>query len=588
LNITESSNKRIPTRMSSMEHNTNSFVSTTPNFCQTRGRNSTAFDRGVTETHRGMSTAEEATAETTTTTTTNKSAESLLAHELNKLSFRERESINEEIHGIGVGAAVDDETPERLAESFRRLQSELEGLCRTHGGVGGIASAFQRSQNVVVRGGGATPYAATAETYLNSEELRIMFLRCERFDPKKAALRLCRFADLMHDLYGDTGLERAIKLSDIPDDEVAIMRSGRCQVLGARDQAGRRVYVHFFSEAFSALSIETRLRVVMYYSMTLLYNDISTQRNGVVCLGWLHNVQIKAEYLRTGEKVHGRLSHAMPLRVGAIHYFHPSTDHYDRTVSFALAKIITGLITQYKPHVRVHLGSAMESFYVLESFGISSKQFPVDLSTGKIDLTNNERWLKIRASEERAPKKPRSSSRRRLVECPSQSDVLLGRGKVIMYHPGNIVFRHYIDFKLESYTKLRTKKDSVHWTRGVVQSFQKQYDARFLREERIDGTDFMAWVEVPNDVARNKVRIAFRDARSRLAAAGGRSRGGDTTADSKAAGEDSGSRTPTTTTSSSSSVSAGRTNALEGRTMMCGSPKSFLHGLRFDECDRCL
>mmetsp|Transcript_21050 Transcript_21050/g.49933 ORF Transcript_21050/g.49933 Transcript_21050/m.49933 type:complete len:248 (-) Transcript_21050:1287-2030(-) len=194
----------------------------------------------------------------------------------------------------------------------------------------------------------------------------------------------------------------------------------------------------------------------------------------------------------------------------------------------------------------------MESFYVLESFGISSKQFPVDLSTGKIDLTNNERWLKIRASEERAPKKPRSSSRRRLVECPSQSDVLLGRGKVIMYHPGNIVFRHYIDFKLESYTKLRTKKDSVHWTRGVVQSFQKQYDARFLREERIDGTDFMAWVEVPNDVARNKVRIAFRDARSRLAAAGGRSRGGDTTADSKAAGEDSGSRTPTTTTSSSS------------------------------------
>ena len=285
-------------------------------------------------------------------TTKNESAESLLAHELNKLTFRERESINEEIHGIGVdtGAATDNVTPETLSEYFRGLQAELDRLCSTDGGVGGTAFAFQRSQNLYCGGSGGNQ-----GTYLNSEDLRIMFLRCERFDVKKAAVRLCHFADLIYYLYGDTGLERKAKLSDISEDELEIMKSGRCQNLRARDRAGRRIYVHFYSEPWSYLPMKTRLRIVTYYAMSML-SDPSSQRRGIVLLFWMHNFQIKVDRFISAGTVHGRLERSLPIRVGAAHYFLPSSDSYEQKGTFAVAKIISRVTHQFKPHTRLHWG----------------------------------------------------------------------------------------------------------------------------------------------------------------------------------------------------------------------------------------
>lgn len=83
-----------------------------------------------------------------------------------------------------------------------------------------------------------------------------------------------------------------------------------------------------------------------------------------------------------------------------------------------------------------------------------------------------------------------------------------------MNHPGNTMFRNLIHCNLEVYSNLQTRTESTAWTWGFVRKLKRENGARFLKEERI-GTDTTVWIEVSNEMARNKVRIAFRDAKKR-------------------------------------------------------------------------
>lgn len=136
------------------------------------------------------------------------SVDALLANELNKLSFQERESINEEIHGVDVRNLGVEETPQLLRESFQQLNIELEQIRPER-------VLFDRSQKLF----GST-------TYLNTEEFRIMFLRCDLFDCRKAAIRLCDFVDLVHELYGDVALRRRTYLTDMTELERRMLLAG--------------------------------------------------------------------------------------------------------------------------------------------------------------------------------------------------------------------------------------------------------------------------------------------------------------------------------------------------------------------------
>jgi len=172
--------------------------------------------------------------------------------------------------------------------------------------------------------------------------------------------------------------------------------------------------------------------------------------------------------------------------------------------------MVSGIAGRIKQHMRIHTGSAMECIYVLESFGISSKYNPLNIATGEIDTTNFKRWVGLQAAREENLK-----LHKQIIECPNHSDILFGRGQIVMNHPGNIMFRNFIQSKLEVYSNVRSKKESTQWTWGAVRTLKNEYGARFLKEEKF-GKDITAWTEVSNEIARSKVRIAFRDARTRL------------------------------------------------------------------------
>jgi len=280
------------------------------------------------------------------------SADTILANELNKLTFRERESINEEIHGIDVRNIEElrsaEETMELLKKSFRELDIEIKKLCSAHGNnVGEIAYAFNRSQKLY----GSTPEKGT---YLNKNEIRIMFIRCERFDCQKAAIRLCRFADLMYDLYGDVGLERNAKMSDLSDEEILKLKQGCCQLFPGRDRAGRRIYAHFFSSTWQMLSTKSRCRIAAYVFMNLLLNDVLSQRRGIVAVIWIREEnQIDVNDFIIRGQVMSRTSIAVPMRVGATHFCFPTIKSVKNE---AIVHMISGIARQIKPHLRIHSG----------------------------------------------------------------------------------------------------------------------------------------------------------------------------------------------------------------------------------------
>lgn len=278
----------------------------------------------------------------------NESVDSILANELNKLSFRERESINDEIHGIDIDrkyieeSGAIEETPELLSKHFRDMETELDWLRSTEGGFGKSAFAFNRSQELF----------ASSGTYLNTTELRIMFLRCERFDCKKAARRLCLFADLMSQNFGDFALQRPILLSDLSDEEVAIIESGYSQILPGRDRAGRRIYINFADDRFIPENV--RIRIPVYFLMKMLWTDVETQRRGIVAVMWMHNLSKMDfhDFVLKG-KTQNRCLACLPVRIGAGHYCFPTIES---SKNAAFTQIISRYTSVLRPHIRIHTG----------------------------------------------------------------------------------------------------------------------------------------------------------------------------------------------------------------------------------------
>jgi hypothetical protein len=280
-----------------------------------------------------------------------KSIDEVMANELNKLSFKERESINEEIHGIDVPNAGVDESPELLRKSFNELDVELQKLRPE-------CAAFDRSQRLF----GAT-------TYLNTEEFRIMFLRCDLFDCKKASRRFCDYADLMLEIFGDFALQRRPCLTDLTDLELRILEAGGYQVLPGRDRAGRRILGNLAFDAPKEFGVLSRLRTSIYVVLSIL-EDVETQQKGAIGISWWHNVSVDDFIIR--KKVHERVN-CVPLRLGAYHCCIPSEVKSGRIgkenndngnsggVSTGMAQAIKamavlGMSSNLRPHLRFHAG----------------------------------------------------------------------------------------------------------------------------------------------------------------------------------------------------------------------------------------
>ena len=206
----------------------------------------------------------------------------VLAEQFYSLPVKDRNAINEEIHGVQSMACV--ETSESIVESLRLLSIELEKLPMQY------RLIYRRACEPRI----GDPPAQRNFCYVKSENFQLAFLRCEFFDAKKAALRMAKYLELVYDLYGEEALRRPLRVDDFQSkEEIEVMDAGHQQLLPFRDRCGRRVlFVHgdmnLPSSSLKDRSILSKgpAMKVLLYIWSVLLEDVEAQRKGLVVIFW--------------------------------------------------------------------------------------------------------------------------------------------------------------------------------------------------------------------------------------------------------------------------------------------------------------
>jgi hypothetical protein len=92
---------------------------------------------------------------------------------------------------------------------------------------------------------------------------------------------------------------------------------------------------------------------------------------------------------------------------------------------------------------------------------------------------------------------------------PTSSDVLCGRGKMSVDHPGNKAFRCIIALHLDTYLAVRHRRAKTVLVADLVKTL-REYGVKFVKKDPKSG----GWCDVGDQEAHKKVGHAFRDAHS--------------------------------------------------------------------------
>mmetsp|Transcript_9306 Transcript_9306/g.26579 ORF Transcript_9306/g.26579 Transcript_9306/m.26579 type:complete len:524 (-) Transcript_9306:33-1604(-) len=421
------------------------------------------------------------------------SADALLVKELNALSIHERQQVYEDIHGI---SSVIEETPELIEKSVHAMQVELK---RTRGN---IRAAYDKA-------------IFLCPTKFMSNEFLLQFLRCEGFDrPKKAAARCLNYFDFKLEMFGYEKLCKTITLDDLDEDDRIFLSTGALQMLGT-DRSGRPIIVSFPRKRRIFKSFVNIGRAYWYiHQVALEYPDAS--KLGAVVIMYDAGIQSDCatpdeqfrqyyhmNYLKGGSKYFS----SIPIQLAGFHFCH---NNPRLVVPMTTIQFIIG--THGRVRFRVHNGSHTECMYILMTFGISMRNFPVDES-GFVTLDDFHKWILQRQAiehskyhNEHIANITNDGSNEKISEMmlyPKANDILLGRGKPFQIHPGNLFLSDFVDKYYSRYQTCR-KYEKTTLTIQIV-AMVKQSGSRFVKK------DGKFWVCVDDDRAREKVSHTFRN-----------------------------------------------------------------------------
>jgi hypothetical protein len=142
-----------------------------------------------------------------------------LAKELNELTVHEREKVLDDIHGV---AEVTKETPEFLDTCLRDLDQALSGTPK------GRRKALDRA-------------ILFKPSLLDDVKFKLIFLRAEEYDAKKAANRLEKHFARKLELFGEDKLAKKITLDDLDENCMKVLNEGPMLELPHTDQTGRPI-----------------------------------------------------------------------------------------------------------------------------------------------------------------------------------------------------------------------------------------------------------------------------------------------------------------------------------------------------------
>lgn len=508
---------------------------------------------------------------TATGTTDGKEVDDLLSKELMKMDVYDRNSITEEIHGVKCLAPI--ETPEFVHYKLVELQTEIDAtydkpnydkaqdlaLARSRERTTSSTSTTnssteqqnhhpnhmqhhqqqQHPNNIGKNNGQDQQYHHLPKCYVNTNEFRMKFLRCELFDTKQACIRMLKYLDLMVELYGLFALERPIRLSDFTKKEVQILRAGYYQLWPFRDRSGRRI-ISIVGNLGTEYEPTIRLKAYFYFWM-IASNDVESQQKGVVFLVWpssnfkrdedtgsscddnISNIptadgttassptksastfQQRKIPSQLDRELHDKCNAAAPIRLAAVHFCFPNNPFFH-----LLRSVMTMTLgIHYRRRLKFHVGEGTELQYILKSYGIPIENLPIT-DTGNIKTTYLKQWLRIRKIiEVKMLSTGRSTKNTSIIECPRSVDVVFRPGTSMLCNPGNVTFRGMIEANQYRNTVKRTDKEKVAFE--IIDTI-KGLGGRFLLHEPLG-----YWTDISDDPSVvDKITISYRDHKTKI------------------------------------------------------------------------
>eukprot|EP00980_Cylindrotheca_fusiformis_P012514 scaffold3074_cov108-Cylindrotheca_fusiformis.AAC.1 len=428
-----------------------------------------------------------------------KQTEALLAGEMSKLSIEEMSKAQDDVHCIGQTII---ETPELIHRALVEFGEEARAQSNTVYKV-----ALQQNRK-----------------YVEGEAFRLKFLRCNLFEIKSSVSQMMKFLQYKAKYFGIDKLGSDIMLSDLTNEDRDLLQSGFFHVQQCKDRSGRNV-VWFFNGFLGMWKKDVMIRAHYFLNFNILTSDPELQKRG--------NVLVYYDTAQPGNNAMHRLkmseqieildfTASVPCRYSGFHVC-LKTGKDTLALNNAVVACATRIIPRYtRVRTRLHYGSDMELQYKLQDHGISLKTCPVD-ENGVVLQDVAKIWYEksvlngvfngySSASDKGSDSSSDNGSSMTKV-APSdcflgvrRNDVLLGRGTVVQFRPGNICFRNFLNEHYDAYdTASRVTKGRIV---AELSQTLKSKGVRFLKA----GKD-KKWVECDDREVEETIARRFRSAR---------------------------------------------------------------------------
>ena len=164
----------------------------------------------------------------------------------------------------------------------------------------------------------------------------------------------------------------------------------------------------------------------------------------------------------------------------------------------------------FQARCKVHSGSTQERICSLLTYGIPSDVHPIG-PEGDIKTRRHREWLKSCATLESWIRQGKLHSAtasvpvREIVIIPATNDVLLGRGKRSIVHPGSVQLNRLVDETMEEYLS-GTKAVKTAITIRLIAQVKEEFQGRFLEQDAKSGV----WLIASDDIVRLRISQRFR------------------------------------------------------------------------------
>ncbi|CAJ1937025.1 unnamed protein product [Cylindrotheca closterium] len=400
---------------------------------------------------------------------------SLVAAELNKLTFQERETVYEEVHAIG---ATDHQNQISDEEMQRLINQTREHIATT-----------RRNKQAYNRAVFLNP------EYVDSDHFLSLFVIGEKLVPLNAAKKVIDHFAIKAELFAPHLLAKKITFQDLDEEDQRSLLSGSYQAVGT-DLAGRTVVMGCPCHEYKTVDNQVR---ALWYILSKIVADKSTRKKGLVFLYYVSSALSNDNghidmYLKASS-----VQKALPLVVKGFHFCYEH--EIFRPIMSAMQMVIGN---RMRLRFRSHYGSTVEINYSLQTFGIPGSIFPFERN-GKLSLDKFRNYLTTVIQQEGEEEVKNGDT----IFCPTSVDVLLGRGRHPQEHLGNLNLAELVDAHTGTYASIPKKgKKELHMS--IVRSVQGQ-GGRFLKR----GPRGEGWEVVGDEVAIDKVRNRFREAISK-------------------------------------------------------------------------